>query len=100
MNRIDHQPELAHLEGIKAQDIQLMWFCQGFHKQDRLYDKIMDLEVKPWVFAKEMIKKYAEGQSLKPDLVESAPKTQGQRLMHMEGGGEKSPTRRPSSKSP
>ena len=48
------QLELAHLEGIKAQDIQLMKFCQGLHKSDRLSDKIKDLEVKAWASAQEI----------------------------------------------
>ena len=63
------QLELAHLEGIKAQDIQLMKFCQGLHKSDRLSDKIKDLEVKAWASAQEIINKYAESQALKADLV-------------------------------
>ena len=60
----------------------------------------MDLEVKSWASAQEIIKKYAESQALKADLVESAPKAQGQMLMKLEGGGGQSPTRRPSSQSP
>jgi hypothetical protein len=67
------QSELAHLEGIKARDIQLMKFCQGLHKSDRLSDKIMDLEVKFWASAQEIINKYAESQALKADLVKRAP---------------------------
>jgi hypothetical protein len=84
------QSELAHLEGIKAQDIQLMKFCQCLHKSDRLSDKIMDLEVKLLVSAQEIINKYAESQALKADLVESAPKAQGQMLMKL-SWGEQSP---------
>ena len=84
------QLELAHLEGIKAQDIQLMKFCQGLHKSDRLSDKIKDLEVKAWASAQEIINKYGESQTLKADLVESAPKAQGQMLMKL-SGGEQSP---------
>lgn len=84
------QSQLAHLEGIKAQDIQLMKFCQGLHKSDRLSDKIMDLEVKAWASAQEIINKYAESQAFKANLVESAPKAQGQMLMKL-SGGEQSP---------
>ena len=84
------QSQLAHLEGIKAQDIQLMKFCQGLHKSDRLSDKIMDLEVKAWASAQEIIIKYAERQAFKANLVESAPKAQGQMLMKL-SGGEQSP---------
>ena len=76
-----------------------MKFCQGLHKSDKLYDKIMDLEVKSWASAQDIIKKYAERQALKADLVESAAKAQGQMLMKLEGGGGQSPTRRPSSQS-
>ena len=43
-----NQPELAHLEVIRSQDLQLMKYCQGLHKTDRLYDKLMDMEVKSW----------------------------------------------------
>ena len=32
-NRINQQAELANLEGIKAQDFQLMKYCQGLHGQ-------------------------------------------------------------------
>ena len=45
-NRINQKSELENLEGIKAQDLQLMKYCQGLHKTDRLYDKLMDMAVK------------------------------------------------------
>ena len=35
---------------------ELIKFCQGLHKADRLYDKIRDLEVKSWASAQETIK--------------------------------------------
>ena len=100
-NKINRQSELAHLQGIKAQDCQMIKFCQGLHKSDRLYDKIMDMDIKSWAYAQEIIKKYAENQALKADLVESAPKAQGQMLMKL-SRGEQSPTqrRRPSSQYP
>ena len=52
-----------------------MKYCQGLHKTDRLYDKLMDMDVKSWATAQEIIKKYAQSQALKADLVESAPRT-------------------------
>ena len=64
-NRINQQSELAHLEGITAQDLQLMKFCQGLHKTDRLYNKLMDMEVKSWSSAQEIIRKYAQSQASK-----------------------------------
>ena len=67
-NRINQQAELADLEGIKAQDLQLMKFCQGLNKTDRLYDKLMDMEVHRWATAQEIIKKYSQSQVLKADL--------------------------------
>ena len=76
-NRINQQGELANLEGIKAQNLQLIKYCQGLHKTYRLYDKLMDTEIKSWATAQEIIKKYAKSQALKADLVESAPKNQG-----------------------
>ena len=45
-NKINQQSELAHLEGIKAQDFQLKKLCQGLHKSDGLYNKIMDMDIK------------------------------------------------------
>ena len=55
-NRINQQSELANLEGIKVQDLQLMKYCQGLHKTDRLYNKLMEMEVKSWSTAQEIIK--------------------------------------------
>ena len=37
-NRINQQSELAHMEGIRAQNLQLMKYCQGLHKTDRLFN--------------------------------------------------------------
>ena len=45
-NRINQQAELADMEGIKAQDLQLMKYCQGLHKTDRPFNKFMDIEAK------------------------------------------------------
>ena len=73
-NRINQQAELADLEGIKAQDLQLMKFCQGLNKTDRLYDKLMEMDVHSWATAQDIIKKYSQSQALKADLVESARK--------------------------
>ena len=98
-NRINQQSELAHLEGIKAQDLQLMKFCQGLHKTDRLYDKLMDMEVKSWSSAQEIIRKFAQRQALKANLVESTPKNQGHIVMKLSEGSS-SPAPRPSSQSP
>ena len=98
-NKINQQSELEHLEGIRAKDLQLKKLCQGLHKSDRLYNKIIDMDIKSWASAQEIIKKYAENQALKTDLVKSAPKAQGQMLMKL-SGGKQSPTRRPSSQSP
>ena len=86
-NHINQQAELADLEGIKAQDLQLMKFCQGLNKTDRLYDKLMDMEVKSWAKEQEIIKKYSQSQALKADLVESAPKSQGHMVNQMSGSG-------------
>ena len=56
-NRINQQAELADLENIRAQDLQLMKFCQGLNKADRLYDKLMEMEIHSWSGAQEIIKK-------------------------------------------
>ena len=82
------------MEGIKAQDLQLTKYCQGLQKTDRLYYNLMDLEVKKWATAREIIKKYAQSQALKADLVESAPKNQGHIVMKL--SGDSSPAQRPS----
>ena len=97
-NRINQQAELADLEGIKAQDLQLMKYCQGLHKTDRLYDKLMDMEVKSWATTQEIIKKYAQSQALNADLVESTPKNQGHIVNKM--SGDSGPSPRPASRSP
>ena len=70
MNRINQQAELADLESIQAQEIQLMKFCQGLNKSDRLYDKLMELEVPSWARAQEIIKKHAQGMAQKAVLVD------------------------------
>ena len=93
-NRNNQQSELANMEGIKAQDLQLMKYCQGLQKTDRLYDKLMDLEVKKWATAQKLIKKYVQSQALKADLVESAPKNQGHIVMKL--SGDSSPAQGPS----
>ena len=97
-NRINQQAELADMEGIKAQDLQLMKYCQGLHKTDRLYDKLMDMEVKSGATSQEIIKNYVQSQALKADLVESATKNQG----HIENkmSGDSGPAPRPAGRSP
>ena len=57
MNRINQQAKLADLENIRAQEIQLMKCCQGLNKTDRLYEKLMELEVPSCARAQEIIKK-------------------------------------------
>ena len=97
-NRINEQAELADLRNIKAQDLQLMSFCKGLNKGDRLYDKIVDMETPNWVGAQEIIKKHSQSMALKADLVDSAPKSNSQVLNQLSGGGVSNP--RPPSKSP
>ena len=97
-NRINQQAELANIEGIKAQDFQLMKYCQGLHETDRLYDKFMDMEVKSWATAQEIIKKYAQSQAFKAEHVESTPKNQGHIVMKM--SGDSGPSQRSMSRSP
>jgi hypothetical protein len=75
-----------------------MKYCQGLHKMDMLYDKLMDMEVKSWANAQEIIRKYAQSQALKADLVESTHKKQGHVVMKL--SGDSSPAPRPSSQSP
>ena len=76
-NCINQQAELADLENIRAQDLQLMKFCQGLNKTDRLYDKLMEMDVHSWATAQNIIKNYSQSMALKADLVESAPRSQG-----------------------
>ena len=97
-NRINQQAELANIEGIKAQNFQLMKYYQGLHKTDRLYDKLMDMEVKSWATAQEIIKNYAQSQALKAELVESTPKNQGHIVMKI--SGDSGPSQRSTSQSP
>ena len=59
----------------------------------------MEMDIKSWASAQEIIKKCAENQALKTDHVKSAPKAQGQMLLKL-SGVEQSPTQRPSSQSP
>ena len=74
MNRINQQAKLADLENIRAQEIHLMKFCQGLNKTDRLYEKLMELEVPSWARAQEIIKKHTQSMAQKAVLVDSAPK--------------------------
>ena len=97
-NRINQQAELADLENIRAQDLQLMKFCQLLNKSDRLYDKLMEMDVPSWAGAKDIIRKYSQSMALKADLVYSAPRAQGQVLNQMSGSGKSNP--RPTSRSP
>ena len=97
-NRINQQAELADLQNIRAQYLQLMTFCKGLNKADRLYDKIVDMEVHSWAGAQEIIKKHTQSMALKADLFESAPRPQGQIMNQMSGNGVSKP--RPTSKSP
>ena len=97
-NRINQQAELADLKNIRAQDLQLMTFCMGLNKTDRLYDKIVDMEIHSWSGAQEIIKKHTQSMALKADLVESAPRPQSQIMNQMSGTGVSKP--RQASKSP
>ena len=44
---------------------------------------MIDIDIKSWASVQEIIKKYAENQALKADLVKSASKAQGQMLMKL-----------------
>ena len=56
------------------------------------------MEVHSWSGAQEIIKKHTQSMALKADLVESAPRTQGQIMNQMSGSGVSRP--RQASKSP
>ena len=56
------------------------------------------MEVHSWAGAKEIIKKHSQSTALKADLVESAPRSQGQIMNQMSGDGVSNP--RPASKFP
>ena len=93
-NRINQQSELARMEGISAHNLQFMKYCQRLHKTDRLFNKLMDIAVKSWATAQEIIRQYVQSQALKADMVESTPKNQGNVVMKMSGFS--SPAPRPS----
>ena len=57
------------------------------NKTDRLYDKIIDMEIKSWAGAQEIIKRHTLSMALKADLVETAPKQQNQIMNQMSGSG-------------
>ena len=97
--RINQVSELADLDGIKSQNLKLMKFCQGLKQSDRLYDKLMEIDPKSWARAQEIIRKHAQSQAFKADLVESTPKNQGHVVMALSGGSG-NPTPRPLSQSP
>ena len=72
-----------------------MKFSQGLNKSERLYKKLMELEVPSWARAQETIKKHAQSMAQKAVLVDSAPKTaQGQVLNQMSGSSGARPTSR------
>ena len=58
----------------------------------------MEMDVHSWAGAQDIIKKYSQSMALKADLVESAPRAQGQVLNQMSGSGGSNP--RPTSRSP
>ena len=93
----NQQAELADLDNIRAQDLQLMKFSQGLNKTDRLYDKLMEMDVRSWAAAKNIIMKYSQSQALKADLVESASRSQGHVVNQMSGSSSSAP--RPESRS-
>ena len=97
-NCINQQAELADLENIRAQDLQLMKFCQGLNKTDRLYDKLMEMDVHSWATAQNIIENYSQSMALKADLFESAPKSQGHVVNRILGSSGSAP--RPASRSP
>ena len=72
-----------------------MKFCQGLNKTDRLYEKLIELEVPSWARAQEIIKKHTQSMAQKAVLVDLAPKTaQGQVLNQMSGNRGARPTSR------
>ena len=75
-----------------------MKFCQGLNKTDRLYDKLMEMDVHSWATAQNIIKNYSQSMALKADLVESAPRSQGHVVNRMLGSSGSAP--RPASRSP
>ena len=58
----------------------------------------MEMDVHRWAGAQDIIKKYCRSMALKANLVESAPRAQGQVLNQMSGSGGSNP--RPTSRSP
>ena len=75
-----------------------MKFCQGLNKTDRLYDKLMEMDVHSWATAQNIIKNYSQSMALKADLVESAPRSQGHVVNQMLGSSGSAP--RPAIRSP
>ena len=59
----------------------------------------MEMEPKSWARAQEIIRRYAQNQALKADLVDARPKGQGNSMNSMSGGQRKQ-TPRHSSQSP
>ena len=66
--RIDAESDHAYLESIKPQEIKLMKFCQGLKSEDRLYEKITEMDPRGWEGTKVIIRKYTAAASLKADL--------------------------------
>ena len=97
MNRINQQEELADLENVRSQEIQLRKFCQGLNKTDWLYENLMEMEAPSWARAQEIIKRHTQSMAQKAVLVDSAPKSaQGQVVNQMSGNN----GARPRSQSP
>ena len=71
-----------------------MKYCQGLKQNDRLYDKLMEMEPKSWATTHEIIKRHAQNMALKADLVEATSKNQGHVVMAMSWGNG-NPTPRP-----
>ena len=73
MNRINQQEELADLENVRSQEIQLRKFCQCLNKTDWLYENFMEMEAPSWARAQEIIKRHTQSMAQKTVLVDSAP---------------------------
>ena len=92
--RVEQMAELAGLDTIKAEDLKLMKYCQGLKPEDKLYDKLMEMDQKSWLNALLVIRRHAQNMAVKADLVD-VPKSKGHVIHSMTGGGS-----RPSSRSP
>ena len=97
----------ADLQSLKPQEIKFMKFCQGLKSEDRLYEKITEMDPRGWEEEKLIIRKHTAAASLKAGLehraggsghvanrISGTPKKQQRRYNNENRGRNRTPQRK------